>query len=487
VSFAEEEKVRRARAEKIGLFRYALIREAADPALTARERGRLVRELAGREHVGPFGNPVRPSRESLDRWIKWWRTGGFDALVPEPRNSAPRTDPAVLQLAVALKKENPGRDAVQIGRILRAQLGWAPGDRTLQRHLAKAGLAGMVPSGPSTVFGRFEADRPNEIWVGDACHGPVIAGRKAILFAFCDDHSRVIVGARWGYAEDTVRLAAALRPALAARGIPESIYVDNGSAFVDSWLLRACARLGIKLTHSTPGRPQGRGKIERLFGTVREEFLVEVTGTGQDGRRQVESISELNRLFQAWTEVVYHRRVHTETGQTPADRYAPVIGRFASTDALAEAFRWSQQRKVTKVGTVSMFNNVYEVEPHLVGRTVDLIFDPFDLARIDVVCDGLPAGTAAPLVIGRHSHPKARPEFPGAAPIPATGIDYLGLIDHAHNAAAARTLNYAALLNHDEHDEHDEHATPPDNVGTRSDTGDDMPVDGVAAGSEVEL
>ncbi len=74
--------------------------------------------------------------------------------------------------------------------------------------------------------------------------------------------------------EDTVRLAAALRPALASRGVPDRIYVDNGSAFVDAWLLRACAVLGIKLTHSTPGRPQGRGKIERLFRTDREQFLV---------------------------------------------------------------------------------------------------------------------------------------------------------------------------------------------------------------------
>jgi putative transposase len=63
------------------------------------------------------------------------------------------------------------------------------------------------------------------------------------------------MGARFGLSEDTVRLAAALRPALAARGVPEQIYVDNGSAFVDSWLLRACAVLGIKLVHSTPGRP----------------------------------------------------------------------------------------------------------------------------------------------------------------------------------------------------------------------------------------
>lgn len=480
MSFAEEEKVRRARAEKIGLFRYGLIREAADPGLTARQRGALVRAIAEKEHTGPFGESVRISRESLDRWIRAWRTGGFDALVPEPRRSAPRTDAAVLELALALKKENPQRDAVQIGRILRAQLGWAPGDRTLQRHLAKAGLSGQItPAAPTQVFGRFEADRPNELWVGDACHGPVIAGRKAILFAFLDDHSRQLVGARWGYAEDTVRLAAALRPALASRGIPESIYVDNGSAFVDAWLLRACARLGIKLVHSTPGRPQGRGKIERYFGTVRDEFLVEVTGTGEGGRRQVESLTELNRLFQAWSEVVYHRRVHSETGQAPAERYAGVIARHALPEQLAEAFRWSQQRKVTKVGTVSMFNNTYQVEPHLVGRTVELTFDPFDLTRIDVLCDGQPAGVAAPLVIGRHSHPRATPEIPETVPVPATGIDYLALIDAARNGEVARTVNYAALIhNHDEHE-----LTDAVNAETRADA-EDQPDGAIPVESE---
>ena len=71
------------------------------------------------------------------------------------------------------------------------------------------------------MFGRFEADRPNELWVGDALHGPVVAGRKTYLFAFLDDQSRAVMAARFGFAEDTVRLAAALRPALASRGVPE--------------------------------------------------------------------------------------------------------------------------------------------------------------------------------------------------------------------------------------------------------------------------
>ncbi len=101
------------------------------------------------------------------------------------------------------------------------------------------------------------------------CTPPVVAGRKTYLFAFLDDRSRAVMAARFGHHEDTVRLALALRPALAARGVPEYVYVDNGSAFVDSWLLRACASLGIKLVHSTPHRPQGRGKIERFLCATR--------------------------------------------------------------------------------------------------------------------------------------------------------------------------------------------------------------------------
>jgi putative transposase len=81
-----------------------------------------------------------------------------------------------MELASALKKENPGRTAAQVRRILLAQLGWAPGERTLQRMFARTGLASLsADAEPREVFGRFEADRPNEIWVGDAFHGPVSA------------------------------------------------------------------------------------------------------------------------------------------------------------------------------------------------------------------------------------------------------------------------------------------------------------------------
>ena len=437
----DEVRVRADRARRIALWRYQLIREPADPAYSTRQRGRLVRELAEREHLGPFGTPVRVARATLDRWITAWRRGGFDAQVPSPRQMQPRTPAEILEMAAALKRENPARTAAQVARILHKHLGWAPSESTVLRHLNRLELLG--PPAQTVVFGRFEANHPNELWVGDALHGPQIAGRKTYLFGFMDDHSRLLVGHRFGFAEDTVRLAAALRPALAARGVPQSIYVDNGSAFVDAWLLRACAQLGIKLVHSAPGRPQGRGKIERFFRRVRDQFLVELSTP--DSELLVPDLVSLNRLFAAWTETEYHRTIHSETGQTPADRWqAADPPRLPTPAMLREAFLWEAARIVTKTATVSLHGNTYQVDGGLVGRRVELVFDPFDLTNIEVRLAGKPMGLAIPHRIGRHAHPKAKPETPQADPAPS-GIGYLKLIDATHQAELADRVNYTAL------------------------------------------
>ena len=457
MSQTDDDARRRAeRARRVALFRYELIQEVIDPTLTARQRGKLVRELAEQAHPGPFGEPVQVTRHTIDRWARAWRVGGFEALVPQPAKVTPRTPAEVLALAAALKRENPARTAAQITRILRAQSGWAPNERTLQRHFERLELGLILDEAgqeqrlgtPAAAFGRFEAERPNELWVGDALHGPHITGHKTYLFAFLDDRSRAVMAARFGFSEDTVRLAAALRPALASRGVPENIYVDNGSAFVDSWLLRGCASLGIKLVHSTPGRPQGRGKIERFFRTVREQFLVEIT---PERAAEIADLAELNRLFTAWVETTYHPRVHSETGVAPMARWLDGLASplpRPTPAQLREAFLWSESRTVSKTATVSLHGNTYQVDELLVGRKVELVFNPFDLTELAVRYSGREFGTAVAHRIGRHAHPKARPELPNTTPEP-TGIDYLRLIDATHTERLEARINYSALLEHE--------------------------------------
>src|SRR6266536_2254517 len=219
-------------ARDVALFRYSLIRPLADPTLTAAERGLLVRELARGVHVGPAGEAVRVSRSTLDRWIRAWRGGGFDALIPPVRQVHPRTAADALELAARLKRERPARTAAHIARIVETSQGWAPSARTLQRHFVRLQL-GRRPDGTQAgVFGRFEADKP--------------------------------------------------------------------SAYSSGQLAWSAAVLDIRITHSRPGRPQGRGKIERWNRTCRDQFLVEIEVANTGGGSACSSLADLNRLFTAW-------------------------------------------------------------------------------------------------------------------------------------------------------------------------------------------
>ena len=235
-----EEHKRRERAQAIGLFRYQLICPVLEEGLSTKQRGKLVRQIAAGAHSDPFGNTVAISRGTLDRWIRRYRSGGFEALVPAPRMLSARTDAQALELAASLKRENPTRTVAQVARILRTATGWAPSESTLLRHFHRCELMGPTSGEVSAVFGRFEAEYPNELWVGDALHGPRVGDRKTYLFGFLDDHSRLLVGYRFGFSEDTVRLAAALRPALAARGVPAGIYVDYADLTTMPMFLGSC-------------------------------------------------------------------------------------------------------------------------------------------------------------------------------------------------------------------------------------------------------
>jgi putative transposase len=443
------------RRRDVALFRYSLVRELV--SMAPRRRGLAVRELAAREHLTPWGERVRVSRVTLDRWTRAWRRGGFEALLPAAREGVPRTPGRVLELAVALKSEAPERTAALIARIIAESEGWAPHPRTIQRHFVRLGL-NVHPSASEPALGRFEAEHPNELWVGDAMHGPKLGARAAILFCFLDDHSRLACGYRWGFSEDVVRMEAALRAGLLSRGVPGALYVDRGSPFISGQLLRCCAVLGCRLIHSRPGRPEGRGKIERFFETVQGEFLVELGARGGAG-----DLVELNRLFCAWVEHVYHRRVHSETGQAPIERFlAAGPPELPSEELVAEAFLWSEERTASKQATVTLYGkNVYELDPALARRRVELVFDPFCLEHVQVRFQGRAMGVAIPRQIGRHVHPRARREPTDETQPRPTGIDYLGLIDQRRREALERRIDYRTLADggarkHENHEQEEQ-------------------------------
>ena len=309
----------------------------------------------------------------------------------------------------------------------------------MQRHFARLGLNTRPDGSPPEAFGRFEAAAPGDLWTGDALHGPTIAGRKTYLFCFIDDHSRALVGYRWGLSEDTVRLEAAFRSALASRGVPRAVYLDNGSAMVST-----PAAAGVCQPRDASGAlPTGKATRPREDRTGLRDGAHPVprrgrspacpptwpnsTGSSAPGSRPSITAVSIQRPAR-----------HRSSGCWPA---APPV--LPTPAALHEAFLWSETRTVTKTATISLHGNSFEVDAALVGSRVEVVFDPFDLESVEIRFQGRSMGQGLPVSIGRHSHPQARTE---AAPAPApTGIDYLGLLAERREAELARSINYAQL------------------------------------------
>lgn len=432
-------------AEALALWRYHLIAEALDPRLSGPERGALVRRIAG-EHTAPSGEPRQVSRNTLDRWIRRYRAEGLAGLRDRPRSDhgSARVDAALLDEAIRLRLEAPARSAAHISEIIRARHGVRIAERTLAEQFRRRGFTRGELLRDGRTFGRYEADAPNERWIGDVLVGPFVPHPRAPgsvrsrLFVLVDDHSRLLVHGRW-VGNETLRAGQELlHAAILRRGAPDSLYVDHGSAYSGAELARSCAILGVRLIHSRPYAPEGRGKQERLNRVIRERFLLEATTVG------IASLDELNDRFTAWVSRYLNVRVHTETGESPLTRYGKVKRRDPQPEVLRSAFLWSAHRKVSRTASVSFEGNEYEVDASLVGRTVELRYRPEDLFAIEVWHAGRQVGWAEPRRIARHVHRQAPPPPEPAPPAP-TGIDYLGQVLADHEAETSAPIAYRAV------------------------------------------
>lgn len=436
--------------ERIALFRYTVVSEAVDERLSAAERGLIVRALASRTWTTPEGDERSFSRNTIDRWCAAYRRHGLHALRPVARadTGRSRVHPQWMAEAVRLRRELPTRSAAQITDIIGRVHGVWLSERTVRAHLAAAGVSRKeLTAEPARAFGRYEASRRNERWIGDVLVGPFVphprraGSRRAKLFVLVDDYSRLLVCGRWMTEENTRAGQEVLRSAVCRRGVPSRLHMDNGAPYRAGQLARTCAVLGVHVVHSKPYSPQGRGKQERLNRYIRERFLTEAEAKG------IESFDQLNDLFTAWAEQVANCRVHAETKQRPIERFlAGGAPELPSSDLVREAFRWSVVRRVTKTATVSLLSNRYGVDPSLVGKNVELRFDPEDLSAIDVYADGQPVGAAVPFVIGRHVHPavpQAQPTTP--EPTESSGIDYLKMVAAQEAEAQGGGIDYREL------------------------------------------
>jgi putative transposase len=175
-------------------------------------------------------------------------------------------------------------------------------------------------------------------------------------------------------------------------GIPDVLYVDHGSDFTSIHLEQVAAALRIGLVHSTVGRPQGRGKIERFFGTVNTELLPKLAGHLVEGRpanTPALSLAELDAAVSAFIVGVYDQRPHSQTGETPnaawlGQGWLPRMpASLEDLDLLLLTV--AKARTVRRDGI--RFQGLRYIDPTLaayVGEAVTIRYDPRDLSEIRV-------------------------------------------------------------------------------------------------------
>ena len=372
--------------QSIALFRYGVIADLTH--LPPQHRGlyKLLRDKAEREHNIPGSLRRRVAAETIRGWLRDYRRGGFDALVPKQRadqGSSRAIPPQVVDLLCLLKDDEPALTVPALIKRVREQHRdlvtdeVALADSTVHRLLARRGLMRKHKEDPTGKdHRRFEYALAGELWMSDVMYGPKIREsgrlRQVYLIAFIDDATRLVPHAAYTFSEGAVAYLQVLEQAVRRRGLPKRLYVDNGSAFRSRQLGVVCAKLGIALIHARPYTPQGKGKMERWFRTVRMQHLPQLTA------EQRVSLDTMNRALAAWVEGEYHHAPHRGLGdETPADKWARTSEEVRMPDSnVGDLFLTEQRRRVQKDRTVTLDGVAFEVDAALVGDHVTLRYDP---------------------------------------------------------------------------------------------------------------
>jgi putative transposase len=376
--------------KEVAIFRFGVISDFVSGSHLERgEQERLLMEKCKRRWSIPFSSRTRLTRSTILRWVRRYKdsSGNLESLYPGDRSDkgiSRGMDEETSLALIALRKELPTVTVPFLIEKMHERGLVCPGVElnlsTLYRFLHQRNLMNHPHCTPEDRR-KFEAEFPNDLWQSDSMHGPLVdvegKMRKSYLLAFLDDHSRLVPHGQFYLSEALSSYLNALEQALLKRGLPRKLYLDNGPAFRSKHLEYVTASLGIALIHSSPHKPQGRGKIERLFRTIRSQFLPGFRGT---------SLEELNEAFDLWLNDIYHQRRHTSTGQSPFERFTASMECVRATPKeLRDYFRNAARRRVAKDRTITLNGRLYEAPIALIGKQVTVLYHEHEMERVEVV------------------------------------------------------------------------------------------------------
>ena len=362
-----------------------------------------IKKVSAMTFTDEDGHPRQFTWRTISTWLYRYKIGGVTTMENKARSDKGRTRKVVLEnLQDAIDKALPklhGRTptlsalyrlCIEDGLLSRSQV--AP--NTFRRMVKEHEM--LKPDAESDNKRRlaFSKAHANEMWQADTMFGPYLTHNntptQSKLIAFLDDCSRVCCHAQFFVAENTDTLIEALRAAFYKRGVPQSLYVDNGSIYTSKEIVQVCARVGCLLHHAPVRDGAAKGKVERFFRTVRDKFLVR--------NLDLSSLEALNRSFTEWLEEHYNAQIHSVLGMTPLDRYAldrKNIRFLPPNESNDELFFIEDDRTVKTDNTFSFKGVRFEAPRHLPDRVIQIRFRRSEpLRRVIVFYKGERMGEA---------------------------------------------------------------------------------------------
>lgn len=368
-------------AEAVAVFRSEVVGSLCRRELSHGDLVDELRALASERFRLPGASITKTiSVPTLERWYYAYRKGGLAALRPRPRSDRGRAralPPETRDLLLAIRRENPSASVplilgtlVHDGRLDRGAVSAA----TVRRLFADHGLDRVAirdGSGTHTRL-RWQAERPGAMWHGDVCHGQtlVIGGqnRPLRIHGMLDDHSRFVVALEAMHSEREIDMLGLLCRAVRRHGLPDALYLDNGSTYSGDSLRIGCERLGVTLIHAKPYSPEARGKMERFWRTLREAVL--------DHMGSMTSLHDVNVRLWAFLDQHYHRAPHAGLlGRTPESVWKSATHPVDDLDEtrLRAALTVRERRRVRRDTTISIDGVLWELDQgFLAGRIVSV-------------------------------------------------------------------------------------------------------------------
>jgi len=367
-------------SHELALFRFSLIAPVVNETYDAYSKMQFFRDIASKTHTLPDGKSVKLASSTIKRWFLCYKNAGFDALIPKTRADAGR--PRVLD-----------SDCIEKIHSLKEKYPYITG-KLLYQKLVEEGYIKVTSTSLSTVLRyirdnnlkrnqitpidrrAFEMEFANDCWQSDTSHGPVIKvnglKRQTYLISFIDDASRLILHGEFFFNDNAVNMQIVFKKAIAKYGVPKKLFVDNGGTYKNDQLHLICASIGTVLIHTKAYSPESKGKIERSFRTIKDNWL-----NGVDWN-DFGSLEQLNTEFNKYLNDKYNNSQHSSLGTTPKNRYLKDVDKIKimPSELLETHFLHRVTRRVNNDATIQLNSKYFEVSQKYIGQRLNIRYLP---------------------------------------------------------------------------------------------------------------